>query len=109
MQPTKGTGEHAPARQEGTASATKAAGEENASQTLACRDCNQTNIRRIQGNTGVGRRPTADGPYACNDCGYHGKPRARPKQATGSGRRGLAGTLADADAEDLVTDGGGDA
>jgi len=87
MKPTKADGCNDTHRHKSTDTQTDATAEENASQTLACRECNQTNIRRIQGNTGVGRRPTADGPYACNDCGWHGKPRARPKQATGSGRR----------------------
>jgi len=109
MDPNRTTGEDAPARQEGNATATNTeAGDadNDSQQTLACRDCDSTNIRAIQGETGVGASPIAEGPYACNDCGWHGEPRTREKQTSGEGRRGLAGQLASADADDLRADGG---
>jgi DNA-binding PadR family transcriptional regulator len=77
----------------------------NSQQTLACRECDRTNLRAIQGDTGRGEIPKGDGPYACNDCGWHGEPVKRPKRTAGNGRRGLAGKLADPETK-LLTDGG---
>jgi hypothetical protein len=106
MEPTKAGGENDPTTESSNAIKTDATGADNDSQqTLACGECDSTNIRRIQGDTGVGRHPTDDGPYACNDCGAHGEPVEREKRTDGNGQRGLAGRLADPEAE-LLTDGG---
>jgi len=109
MESTKADGCNDTHRHKSTDTKTNATGAENDSQqTLACADCDSTNIRAIQGDTGVGRHPTGEGPYACNDCGWHGDPVERPKQTAGNGRRGLAGQLAGAESDDLRADGGED-
>jgi len=107
MEPNRAGGENDPTTESSTAIQTDAAGADNDSQqTLACGACDSTNIRAIQGDTGVGRHPTGEGPYACNDCGWHGEPVERPKRTNGSGRRGLAGQLVGAESDDLRADGG---
>jgi len=107
MERTKAGGDKNSATDRSNAIKTDSGDADNDSQrTLACGDCDSTNIRAIQGDTGVGRHPTDEGPYACNDCGWHGEPVEREKQTAGNGRRGLAGQLVGAESDDLRAGGG---
>ncbi|WP_276258101.1 hypothetical protein [Haloglomus litoreum] len=72
-----------------------------------CPRCDSTNIRCNAGGVAFGGEPAAD-RWTCQDCSHgFAEPRERDDEGeSGHCRHGAAKALLDADADDLVTDGG---
>jgi hypothetical protein len=74
----------------------------------ACPECDSTDLF-VRGSSTFGPDAHAsDGRYHCRDCGagFDEPVRRARRGRSGQGRRGLAGALANADADDLRPDGG---
>jgi transcriptional regulator with XRE-family HTH domain len=74
---------------------------------LACPHCDGARLRTVQHNP-VGGWPEGEGSHYCKDCAEHVDPVERDPYQAGRPRNGLAKRLADAEPDDLVTDGGQD-
>jgi transcriptional regulator with XRE-family HTH domain len=72
---------------------------------LACPNCDSARLTTVQHNL-WGGEPAGEGSHYCKDCNTHVDPVERESYRSDSPRRGLAKRLADADPDDLVTDGG---
>lgn len=77
-----------------------------------CPHCDSSSLQANSGGGFFAREGPTKGKYRCSTCDRHfDEPNTRPKSDSGGNRRGLAGRLSEASADDvsagnLVTDGG---